>query len=249
MAGHSKWANIKHKKARMDAQKGKIFTKIAREIIVAAKQGGGDPEGNARLKAVIQKAKENNMPNDNIARAIQKGTGELEGANYEEMVYEGYGPAGIAIMMHLTSDNRNRTAGEIRHIFSKNGGNLGETGCVGWMFNRKGLIQLNLEQPIDEEELMMAALDAGAEDVEISAEMVQVITEPDSMEEVKQLLTDSGYTVASSEVTMIPQNLVQVTDVDVAKKTIKLMDLLEDHDDVQEVFANFDIPEEILEKI
>ncbi|MDW7674601.1 MAG: YebC/PmpR family DNA-binding transcriptional regulator [Bacillota bacterium] len=248
MAGHSKWANIKHKKARMDAQRGKVFTKIAREIIVAARQGGGDPEGNARLKAVIQKARENNMPNDNIMRAIQRGTGEIDGANYEEMVYEGYGPGGIAVLMNITTDNRNRTAGEIRHIFSKNGGNLGESGCVNWMFDRKGLIALEVTEA-DEEQIMMDALESGADDVEVADDVAQVTVAPEDLEQVKVGLIEAGYKVISAEVSMVPQNSIAISDVDTAKKLIKLMDALEDHDDVQDAFANFDIPEEILEQI
>jgi YebC/PmpR family DNA-binding regulatory protein len=249
MAGHSKWANIKHKKARMDAQRGKIFTKIAREIIVAARQGGGDPEGNTRLKAVIQKAKENNMPNDNITRAIQRGTGEIDGVEYEEIVYEGYGPGGIAILMNITTDNRNRTAGEIRHIFSKNGGNLGEAGCVNWMFDRKGLIDIEITHQVDEEELMMTALEAGADDVEVAGENAQIITTPECLETVKSELANSGYKVIGGEVSMVPNNTVEITDGEVVKKIIKLMDLLEEHDDVQDAFANFDIPDNVLEQI
>jgi YebC/PmpR family DNA-binding regulatory protein len=249
MAGHSKWANIKHKKARMDAQRGKIFTKIAREIIVAARQGGGDPEGNPRLKAVVQKAKENNMPNDNIMRAIQRGTGEIEGAEYVESVYEGYGPGGIAVLMNITTDNRNRTAGEIRHLFAKNGGNLGEAGCVNWMFERKGLIEIELSDQVDEEELMMIALEAGADDVEVIGESAQIVTTPECLEAVKAELVNSGCQIIGGEVSMVPNNTVQITDVDLAKKIIKLMDALEEHDDVQDVFANFDIPENVIEQI
>lgn len=249
MAGHSKWANIKHKKARMDAQRGKIFTKIGRELIVAAKQGGGDPEGNPRLKTAIQKARENNMPNENIMRAIQRGTGDLEGVNYEEMVYEGYGPGGIAVLINLTTDNRNRTTGEIRHIFSKNGGNLGETGCVNWMFERKGVIILKVTENFNEEELMMTALEAGAEDVDVETEDAQVTTAPEDLEQIKASLKEAGYQVNSGEITMVPQNTVEINDMEIAKKIIKLMDALEDHDDVQDAYANFDISQDILEQL
>ncbi|MGF7185342.1 YebC/PmpR family DNA-binding regulatory protein [Desulfitispora alkaliphila] len=249
MAGHSKWSNIKHKKARQDAQRGKIFTKIAREIIVAAKQGGGDPEANAKLKAVIQKAKANNMPNDNINRAIQRGTGEIDGVDYEEIVYEGYGPGGIAILINLTTDNRNRTAGEIRHLFSKNDGNLGETGCVAWMFKRTGVITLKKNDNLDEEELMLIVLDAGAEDMEVQEEVIEVRTEAENMDAVEGELKSAGYEVRSSEITMLPENTIEVTDIEQAKKVLKLFDLLEDHDDVQDVYSNFDISDDVMAEL
>lgn len=249
MAGHSKWANIKHKKARMDAKKGKIFTKIAKELTVAAKQGGGDPEANPRLKAAIQKAKDANMPNDNIERAIKKGTGEIEGVVYEEMTYEGYGPAGVAILLNVATDNRNRTAGEIRHLFSKHGGNLGESGCVAWMFDRKGYMTTKLSDDMDEEELMLMAIECGAEDVSIEEGTLEVVTEPDNLEEVKQQLEEQGLQFNVAEITMIPKNTVKVTDEGEAEKLLKLMEVLEDHDDVQNVYANFDIDDGLMEKI
>lgn len=248
MAGHSKWANIKHRKGKADAVRGKLFTKIAREIIVAARQGGGDPNSNLKLKVAIEKAREANMPTDNINRAIQRGTGDLEGAIYEEMIYEGYGPNGVAVLLELTSDNRNRTAGEIRYIFSRNGGSLGETGCVAWMFDRKGLIILGENQQLDEDEVMLLALDAGAEDVEVEEGSIEITTLPDNLEAVKKALLDSGIKLASAEITMVPQNTVNLDGED-AVKMLKLMEALEDHDDVQEVYSNFDISEELIEEL
>lgn len=248
MSGHSKWANIKHKKARQDEAKGAVFTKISKEIMVAVKQGGPDPEGNFRLKLCIQKAKANNMPNDNINRAIQKASGSADSDNFEEIYYEGYGPGGVAILLAILTDNRNRTASEIRYIFSRNGGNLGETGCVAWMFDRKGRLTVNLEDQ-DEDELMMLALEAGAEDFKAEDGMGEIITEPDSLEEVRAQLMNSGLQIEEAEVTMIPQNTVEVTELEQAKKLLKMVDALEDHDDVQNVYGNFDIPENILNQL
>ncbi|WP_066634901.1 YebC/PmpR family DNA-binding transcriptional regulator [Desulfolucanica intricata] len=243
MSGHSKWSTIKRKKEKIDAQRGKIFTRLAKEIIVAARQGGGDPDANMRLKTAIQRAKEANIPNENIKRAIQRGTGELAGANYEEMVYEGYGPGGIAVMLEIMTDNRNRTAGEIRHLFSKYGGNLGETGCVSWMFDKKGLILIDKnETSLTEDDLMLLALDAGAEDLKIEEDSYEVITAPDDLEKVREVLSGEGVLIANAEVTMVPQNTVSLTG-DEANKMLTLMELLEDHDDVQNVYANFDIEE------
>lgn len=244
MSGHSKWATTKHKKGKIDAARGKVFTKIAREIIVAAKAGGGDPDANSRLRLALEKAKAANMPNDNITRAIRRGTGEIEGAVYEEMTYEGYGPGGTAIMLDITSDNRNRTAGEIRHIFSRNNGNLGEVGCVAWMFSRKGMIVLS-GQTIDEDELMLTALDAGADDVTVEDGSAEIITEPDNLEEVKKALAEN-YTIESAEITMLPQNTIAL-EGDTAEKMLKLLDLLEEHDDVQAVYTNADFPDELLD--
>lgn len=250
MSGHSKWANIKHKKARVDAQKGKVFTKLGRELIIAARQGGPDPNGNFRLKMAVQAAKAANMPNDNIQRAIQKGAGGTDGANFEELTYEGYGPGGTAIMIDIMTDNRNRTAGEIRHLFSKNGGNMGETGCVGWMFQLKGQIDLDPEEvKQNEDELMMLALDAGAEDITFSDDSIQVYTSPEELEQVRQTLIDQGIEVEGAEVTQLPENTIEITDKDQALKLVKLMDALEEHDDVQNVYANFDIPDEIAEEL
>ncbi|HWJ03792.1 MAG TPA: YebC/PmpR family DNA-binding transcriptional regulator [Verrucomicrobiae bacterium] len=250
MSGHSKWANIKHKKAKVDAQKGKIFTKLGREIIVAARQGGGDPNGNFRLKIAVQAAKAANMPNDNIQRAIQKGVGGAEGSTFEELTYEGYGPGGVAVMINILTDNRNRTAGEIRHLFSKNGGNMGETGCVGWMFAPKGQIVLDKEKlKLSEDELLMVALDAGAEDMEAEEESVEIFTTAEDLESVRQALLDQGLEIESASVTLLPENYVEVTDKDQAVKILKLMDALEDHDDVQNVYSNFDIPDNIAEQL
>jgi YebC/PmpR family DNA-binding regulatory protein len=248
VSGHSKWSNIKHKKAKMDAQKGKVFTKLGRELIVAARSGGGDPNNNFRLKIAIENARSANMPNDNIQRAIQKGVGGGEGTNYEELRYEGYGPGGVAIMVNAVTDNRNRTAGEIRHIFSKNGGNLGETGCVGWMFNEKGQLTLMKETlKFNEDELMLIALEAGAEDVQQEDESFVIYTEPADMEIVRQGLINQGIEIAEAGVDLIPQNTVEVTDPDQAKKLIRLMDLLEEHDDTQGVSANFEFADSLSE--
>lgn len=251
MAGHSKWANIKHKKARTDEKRGKIFTKLGKEIIIAAREGGGDPDGNPRLKMLIQKAKAMNMPNDNINRAIQRGTGEIEGEALEEINYEGYGPGGVALMLNITTDNRNRTAAEIRHLFSKYGGNLGEAGCVGWMFERRGLLEVNkedLQSDVDEVELI--AIEAGAEDIRDSGSSLEIVTTPDSFESVKSTLEEEcGVQWAFADITMIPDTTVEVLDLDTVRKIIKLVDVLEDHDDVQDVYANFSIPDEIMEQV
>lgn len=243
MAGHSKWNNIKRKKAKVDAQRGKVFTRLSKEIILAAKLGGGDPAGNMRLKTAIEKAKEANIPNDNIQRAILKGTGQLASSNMEEIVYEGYGPDGVAVLLNITTDNRNRTAGEIRHIFSKNGGNLGETGCVSWMFERKGLLVIEKENiTMDEDELMMLALDAGAEDIKDEEEVYEVLTTPENFETVLTKLEEDGITFVEAEIAMIPTTTVKLQGDD-AEKIIKLIDLLEEHDDVDDVYTNFEYVE------
>ncbi|MGI6036680.1 MAG: YebC/PmpR family DNA-binding transcriptional regulator [Limnochordia bacterium] len=249
MAGHSKWANIKHKKAKEDARRGKVFTRLSRELTVAAREGGGDPNANQRLRLAIERARAVNMPNDNIERAIKRGTGELEGSNYEEIVYEGYGPGGVAIMMEIMTDNRNRTAGDIRHLFSKYGGSLGETGCVSWMFEKKGYLTMDLAQAGgDEDVVMLAALEAGAEDVQIEDGLVEVFTAPEDFNEVLEGLRGSGLPVEEAKITMLPQNTVEVDEA-TAEPLLKLMGVLEDHDDIQEVYANFDIPDELLEKL
>jgi YebC/PmpR family DNA-binding regulatory protein len=248
MSGHSKWANIKHKKARQDEAKGAVFTKLSKEIMVAVKQGGPDPDGNFRLKLCIQKAKANNMPNDNINRAIQKAAGGTDADNFEELFYEGYGPAGVAVLVEILTDNRNRTASEIRYLFSRNGGNLGETGCVAWMFDRKGRLVIEMEGQ-DEETVMMAALDAGAEDMQVEEDNAEIITEPDALEEVRKKMIEAGIEPKEAEVTMIPQNTIEITDVEQAKKLMKLVEALEDHDDVQNVYANFDFPESIISQL
>ncbi|MGI6574613.1 MAG: YebC/PmpR family DNA-binding transcriptional regulator [bacterium] len=249
MAGHSKWANIKHKKARADAQKGRVFTKLAKQIILAAREGGGDLDANFRLRLVVDKAKAANMPNENIERAIAKGSGGLETVNYEEIVYEGYGPGGAAILMELLTDNRNRTASEIRYIFSRHGGNLGESGCVAWMFAKKGLLVVKNEGlPVDEDELLLFALEAGAEDVKEEEDAFEIITSVDSFKQVKETLQEQGINFESAEITMIPQSTVEVQGHD-AEKLMKLMEALEDHDDVQEVYANFNIADDVLAKM
>ncbi len=238
MAGHSKWANIKHRKMKEDAKRGAAFTKLARQITVAAKEGGGDPETNFKLRLAIDKAKAENVPNDNIDRAIARGVGGLDGDNYEEVVYEGYGPNGVAILLDVLTDNRNRTAGELRHRFSKYGGNLGEAGCVAWMFDKKGLLVLD-EEGHDEDEVMMAALEAGAEDVVREDGVFKIYTEPGAFERVKQAL-DADLTFLAAEIAMIPQNTVAV-EAERWPTLEKLIDSLDDLDDVQEVYTNHEI--------
>ncbi len=247
MSGHSKWHSIKHKKARVDAQRGKIFTRLIKELTVAARMGGGDPEANSRLRTAIATAKAANMPGDNIDRAIKKGTGELPGVSYEEITYEGYGPAGVAIMVDAMTDNKNRTVAEIRYIMSKHGGNLGANGCVAWMFHKKGIIVVEAENT-DEDELMEVALEAGAEDMTNEDGLFQITAAPASFEEVHTALEAQGIPMASAELTKVPENTVNVSEKD-ASKVLKLMDLLENHDDVQNVYTNFDIPEDILAKL
>jgi YebC/PmpR family DNA-binding regulatory protein len=249
MAGHSKWAQIKHKKAATDAKKGKTFTKIVKEITVAARLGGGDPEGNPRLRAAIEKAKEVNMPSENIKRAIMKGTGELPGTTYEEVVYEGYGPGGVAILIETLTDNKNRTVSEIRHIMSKNGGSIGEAGCVSWMFSKKGYILIE-KSKIDEDSLMSIVLDAGAEDMknDPKEENYEIIMAPENLNNVKLALETNNIPIALSEITMLPKSYVPV-EGSTAEQIVKLIDALEDHDDVQNVYANFDISEEAIAKV
>ncbi|KYZ77582.1 transcriptional regulator [Anaerosporomusa subterranea] len=242
MSGHSKWANIKHKKGRMDALRGKVTTKISREITIAVKNGGADATGNMRLKLALQKARENNIPKENIQRAIQKGQGSLEGSNYEEFMYEGYGPAGVAVMLDILTDNRNRTAADIRHLFSKNNGNLGESGCVSWMFTKKGIIIVE-KDGVDEESLMMLALDSGADDFSADGDVYEILTDPDQFEAVQQALDAAKITVASAQLSMVPQTTVSLADEDATKVT-KLLEALEEHDDVQEVYTNADLPDE-----
>lgn len=250
MSGHSKFANIKHKKGRMDAQRGKIFTKIAREILVAAKQGGGDPNTNFSLKIAIQKGKENNMPADNINRTIQKALGAGDAEVYEELYYEGYGPEGVAVMVKILTDSRNRTASEIRYIFSRSGGGLGETGCVAWMFAMQGVLRSTLEElHLDEDEITLLAIDAGAEDVKVEEGDVEILSAPGDFEKVKTALEASGLKFADAEITMVPQNSVEINSKSAAEKVIRLIDALEDNDDVQAVYANFDIDDDILSQL
>jgi YebC/PmpR family DNA-binding regulatory protein len=249
VAGHSKWANIKHKKAKTDAVKGRIFTKLAREIIVAARAGGGDPNGNFRLKIAVDNARAANMPNDNIQRAIQKGAGDGEGINYEELRYEGYGPGGVAIMADVMTDNRNRTASEMRHLFSKNGGNLGETGSVSWMFTEKGQLSVAREDlKVNEDDLILLALEAGADDYETQDESYEIYTDPTTMQDVRQFLLDEGLPIENASVNLIPNNRIEISDIDHAKKMIKLIESLEGHDDVQKVYTNFDLADSLLEE-
>jgi YebC/PmpR family DNA-binding regulatory protein len=249
MSGHSKWATTKHKKAAADSKRGKIFTKVTKELTVAAKIGGGDPEGNARLRAAIEKAKEANMPQDNIKRAVQKGTGELPGVSYDEIMYEGYGPGGVAIIMECLTDNKNRTVAELRHILSKNNGSMGESGCVSWMFHKKGYLVVD-KKLANEDDLMAIALDAGAEDMisDPDEPNFEIVTVPNDFEKVKKALTDKHIKTEVAEITMIPQTYVKLAGKE-AEQMVRLVDALEDNDDIQNVYANFDIPDEIMAKM
>jgi YebC/PmpR family DNA-binding regulatory protein len=248
MSGHSKWSTIKHKKSAQDAKRGKVFTKLIKEITVAARLGGGDQEGNPRLRAAILAAKAENMPKDNIERAIKKGTGELEGTNYEETNYEGYGPGGVAILVDILTDNRNRAASEVRFVFSKNGGSLGAAGCVAWMFSTRGTIVFNKDKVI-EDDLMEVALEAGAEDVRDEGDQFEVITSPADFETVKAAFEQHQMEFELAEISKVPQNVVKVEDEKQAQQLLKLMEALDDCDDVQNAYANFDIPDEILDAI
>ena len=233
MSGHSKWANIKHKKGKADALRGKITTKIS----------GADPTGNMKLKLALSKAKANNIPKDNIQRAIQKGAGALEGQSFEEITYEGYGPAGVAMMVSCLTDNRNRTAADVRHVFSKYGGNLGATGCVGYMFQQKGVFAVNKETGVEEDDLMMVALEAGAEDIKNEEEGFEIVTTPDAFDDVEKALADAGIEVEMAEITMIPDTMAELSAED-AERVQKMLDVLEDLDDVQDVYHNADLPED-----
>lgn len=245
MSGHSKWSSIKHKKAATDAKRGKIFTKLIKEITVAARMGSGDIDANPRLRAAVQAAKAENMPKDNIERAIKKGTGELEGVSYEESVYEGYGPGGAAVLVESLTDNKNRTVADIRHIFSKNGGSLGENGCVAWMFKKKGYIVVEADA-IDEDTLMEKALEAGAEDVREDDGNFEVITSLEEFEAVKKAIDEAGIPTVTAEITMLPQTTTDLTGKH-AEQMVRLMEMMEDCDDVQKVYTNADIPEEVLD--
>ena len=246
MSGHSKWSTIKHKKAAKDAKRGKIFTKLIKEITVAARMGGGDINANPRLRTAVLTARSNSMPSENIDRAIKKGTGELEGVTYEEIQYEGYGPGGVAIIAQVLTDNKNRTVSEIRRMFTKHGGNMGETGCVGWMFDKKGILTVDKSQ-VDEDRLMDIALDAGAEDVRDEGEVFEVVTQPEDFEKVKERLDREKVAIASGQVSLVPKNTVDV-DAKNVEQVLKLSEELEDHDDVQNVAANFNIPDELMDK-
>jgi YebC/PmpR family DNA-binding regulatory protein len=246
MSGHSKWSTIKHKKAAKDAKRGKIFTKLIKEITVAARMGGGDINANPRLRTAVLTARASSMPSENIDRAIKKGTGDLEGVTYEEIQYEGYGPGGAAIIAQVLTDNKNRTVSEIRRLFMKHGGNMGETGCVSWMFEKKGLIGVDKSQ-VDEERLMSVVLDAGAEDVRDEGEIFEVVTQPEDFAAVKERLDQEKIAVTGAHVTLVPKNTVDI-DAKHVEQILKLSEELEDHDDVQSVSANFNISDELMEK-
>ncbi len=248
MSGHSKWSTIKRKKGAIDAKKGKIFGKLGKEISVAARIGGGDPTGNPRLKVAIAAAKAENMPNDNITRAIKKGSGEAGGAALEELFLEGYGPAGVALMVETLTDNKNRTVSDVRHLITKYGGSLGEPGCVAWMFDKKGVIVFDREG-VSEDELMEAALECGAEDLQSDETMFEVLTDPAGFLEVKEALEARGFKPDLAEVQMRPKTTVKIEEEKPAQQVLKLVELLEEHDDVSDVFANFDIPDQLLEAL
>lgn len=247
MSGHSKWSTIKHKKGKEDARRGKIFTKLIKEITIAARMGGGDPNGNPRLRSAILAAKAENMPKENIERAVKKGTGELPGVAYEEATFEGYGPGGVAVLVEILSDNRKRTVADIRHIFAKNAGNLGEAGCVSWMFDKRGLIVFE-KNKVDEEKLMNLAVEAGAQDVRETDKEFEVITEPAAFEPIKKQLEEIRLTPSYAEISMVPQSTVRLVGKE-AQQMLRLMESLEDSDDVQHVYANFDIPDEEMEQL
>jgi YebC/PmpR family DNA-binding regulatory protein len=247
MSGHSKWSTIKRKKGKADQERGKLFTRLIKEITVAARDGGGDPEGNPRLRTAVENAKANNMPVANIDKAIKRGTGELPGITYEEYTYEGYGPQGIAILLETLSDNKNRTTAEIRHILSKHNGHLGEVGCVSWMFTQKGTVVVN-KGKADEDTLMTLALDAGAEDVKDEGDFFEIITSPGDFEKVKKTLADNGIDFTNAELSREPQTVIKLEGKH-AEQILKLMDALEEQDDMQKVYANFDIPDEILDEL
>lgn len=244
MAGHSKWNNIKHKKGKEDAKKAKVFAKMSRYITVAARSGGLDPEFNPELKVAIDKAKSENMPNDNIERALKKAAGDQAAADFEEILYEGYGPSGVAVMVTALTDNRNRTAPDVRHAFDKNGGNLGTTGCVSFMFDKLGTIIIEKSAKVDEDDLTLQAIDLGADDIEVLDDAYEITTSPENFLAVKNGLEEAGFEVAAGEIGYLPQNYVDLEDEEDIKKMTKLIDMLEDHDDVQEVFHNWNMPEE-----
>ena len=249
MSGHSKWSSIKHKKGAADAKRGKLFSKLSRAIIVAAKEGGGDPSGNLALQNAIEKAKSYSMPKDNIDRAIAKGSGaDADASAFEVVVYEGYGPSGVAVIVEALTDNRNRTASDVRHTFAKNDGNLGGSGAVSWLFERRGIVIVDAEG-VDEDELTLAAAEGGAEDVELDGSSYQVTCAPEQLAAVREAVEAAGFSVDAAELTMVPKTTVEVADENEAKKILRLIDQLEDNDDVQDVYANFDIPERVLEAV
>jgi YebC/PmpR family DNA-binding regulatory protein len=248
VSGHSKWSTIKRKKGAADAKRGKIFTKLIKEIMVAARMGGGDIDGNPRLRSAVNAAKSENMPKDNIDRAIKKGTGDVDGVVYDEILYEGYGPGGVAVLVETMTDNKNRTVADVRHFFAKNNGNLGESGCVAWMFDQRGVISVDAEG-VDEEQLMELALEAGAEDVIADEESFEIHTAPEDFNAVVEQLEQSGIKMSEANISMVPKNTIEVTEEKVASNLLRLLESLEDHDDVQKVHANFDISEELMEKL
>lgn len=247
MSGHSKWSTIKHKKAITDARRGKLFTKLIRELTSAARAGGGDPDTNPRLRTAVAAAKSSNMPMDTITRAIKKGTGELPGEVYEEVTYEGYGAGGVAVLVDILTDNKNRTVAEVRHLFSKHGGNLGENGCVAWMFDRKGVITLEAEQ-IEEDDLLELVLEAGGDDLKLEGDVYEIHTAPDAFDDVRSAIEERGLTVSMAEVTLLPQTTVQVEGKQ-AEQVLRFMEALEDHDDVRRAYANFDISDEVMAEL
>ncbi len=249
MSGHSKWSSIKHKKGAADKKRGKLFSKLSRAIMVAAKEGGADPAANLALQNAIEKARSYSMPKDNIERAIAKGSGEAgDGAAWETVVYEGYGPDGVAVIVEALTDNRNRTASDVRHLFSKHGGNLGATGAVAWQFERRGIVLVDAEG-VDEEELFLAVAEAGADDVELDGSTFQVSSAPEQLALVREAVEAAGFTIESAELSMVPKVTVAIDDESTAKKVVRLVEGLEDNDDVQDVYANFDIPESVLEAV
>jgi YebC/PmpR family DNA-binding regulatory protein len=249
VSGHSKWSSIKHKKGAADAKRGKLFSKLSRAIIVAAKEGGPDPSGNLALQNAIEKARSYSMPKDNIERAIARGSGaDSDAAAFEKVIYEGYGPSGVAVIVEALTDNRNRTASDVRHVFSKNDGNLGGSGAVTWLFERRGIVLVAAEG-VDEDELTLAAAEGGADDISLDGSTYQVVSAPESLSAVREALEGAGFTVESAELSMVPKTTVEVADESSAKKVLRLIDQLEENDDIQDVYANFDIPEQVLEAV
>ncbi|HPA58564.1 MAG TPA: YebC/PmpR family DNA-binding transcriptional regulator [Synergistales bacterium] len=248
MSGHSKWANIKHRKSAQDAKRGKTFQKYIRAVMVASREGGSDPSMNIRLKSAIERARAANVPVDTIEKAVKKGAGDMEGVTYDEITYEGYGSGGVAVLVDVLTDNKNRTASEMRLIFSRSGGSLGESGCVSWIFQRKGVIRLS-GKDLDEEQLLMVCLEAGADDLEKNGEGFSVYCDPAVMSEVRETLAEAGYVIEGSEIEKLPKTTVQIKGKQEAEKLLRFLETLEDHDDVQNVYANFDIPDDIMEEL
>jgi YebC/PmpR family DNA-binding regulatory protein len=249
VSGHSKWSSIKHKKGAADAKRGKLFSKLSRAIIVAAKEGGPDPTGNLALQNAIEKARSYSMPKDNIERAIARGSGaDSDAADFETVIYEGYGPNGVAVIVEALTDNRNRTASDVRHVFSKNDGNLGGSGAVAWLFERRGIV-LVAADAVDEDELTLAAAEGGADDISLDGSTYQVVSAPESLTSVREALESAGFTVESAELSLVPKTTIEVADESSAKKVLRLIDQLEENDDIQDVYSNFDIPEQVLEAV